>query len=34
VPSAIGLAGEPFGLFGQMLGDPPVEPALDLGGEM
>ena len=28
------LAGQSFGLFGQMLGNPPIEPALDLGGQM
>jgi hypothetical protein len=26
------LAGKPFGLFGQMLGNPLIEPTLDLGG--
>jgi hypothetical protein len=28
------LAGEPFGLVGQMLGDPLIEPALNLGGQV
>jgi hypothetical protein len=28
------LAGESLGLFGEMLGNPPVEPALDLGGQV
>ena len=28
------LAGEPFGLLGQMAGDPLIKPLLDLGGQM
>jgi hypothetical protein len=28
------LAGEAFSLFGEMLGNPPVEPTLDLGGQV
>jgi hypothetical protein len=28
------LTGKPLGLFRQMAGDPLVQPALDLGGQM
>ena len=28
------LAGQPFGLFGQMTGDAGIEPTLDLGSEV
>ena len=34
VVSAFGLTGEPLGLFGQMLRNSPVEPELDLGGQV